>query len=75
MIMYCVITYMQQETDLAFQEILLQTKERAQHIAIYEVGDTSSLVEMNPLRTKIKTHDLYMIQQLGQEILEAILQL
>lgn len=69
MIMYCVITYMQQETDLAFQEILLQTKERAQHIAIYEVGTSSRLVEMNPLQTKIKTHDLYMIQQLGQEIL------
>jgi hypothetical protein len=44
---------MQQETVLAFQEILLQTKERAQ-IAIYEVGTTSSLVEMNPLQTKKK---------------------
>jgi hypothetical protein len=60
---------MQQETVLAFQEILLQTKERAQHKAIYEVGTTSSLTEMNPLQTKKKPHDLYMIQQLGQEIL------
>jgi spermidine synthase len=45
---------MQQETVLTFEEILLQTKERAQHIAIYEVGTTSSLVEMNPLQTKKK---------------------
>jgi spermidine synthase len=67
--MYRVMTYMQQGTVLTFEEILLQTKERAQHIAIYEVGTTSSLVEMNPLQTKNKTHDLYMIQQLGQEFL------